>query len=261
MTTQTQLEITWDGPVKGLAEHRVSLAAFGPALGLLVTAARRIASNAITNAMEPADTGRLAVAAKNLDIEITGIIEGSGGFSTLLTFDSPGSTQVEMFNQLAENVGIELVESIKAESEGTHRNAAVRNYLQALPQALTHQKYNLHDNGRVIRDVRIGKMDLPKLLAQPLPVFLEVQGRIAGVGFDPRWEVKVRGEGINQVVASATEPQVNTALEIRSSGVRALAISSAAGTRLLVLEDKDKQERPSLDQIFDKWDVTFRALA
>lgn len=262
MADRTELKITWDGPVKGLEAHRVSLSSFGPALALLVAAARRIASNTITNAVEPAESGRLAAAAKNLDIEISGVIEGSGGFDALLTFEAPNTLQAEMFNQFAESVGIELLESIRAESEGKQRNAAVRKYLQALPQELTRQEYNLHEAGRSIRDVRIGKMDLPKLLAEPLPSLVETKGRITGVGFDPRWEVKVKGEGVNQVTAMATENQVNKALEMRTRDVRALVVSSATGNRLLVIEDEEMQKnRPTLDQIFDRWDATFRTLA
>jgi hypothetical protein len=262
MTGQTQLEITWDGPVNGLESHRISLSAFGEALSCLVAAARRIASNAISNAVEPAESGRLAAAAKNLDIEIAGVIEGSGGFSTLLTFQIPGSSQVEMFNLLAENVGRELVESIKSEAAGTHRNAAVRKYLQALPPALTFQNYNLHENGRSIADVTLGKMNLPALLVDPLPALIEIQGRVTGVGFDPKWEVKVREEGASQVTAAATEKQVNRALDMRSADVSALVVSSADGNKLVVLENESTRvDRPSITGIFDKWDATFRALA
>lgn len=262
MADRTELKITWDGPIKGLDKHRVSLNAFSLALVQLVAAARRIASNLPTNAAEPAESGRLAAAARNLGIEITGIVEGSSGINALLTFEAPNSSQVEMFSEFAESVGIELVESIRAESEGKQRNAAVRKYLQALPEQLTRQEYNLSDSGRSIRDVLVGKMDLPKLMLEPLPSLIETHGKITGVGFEPKWEVKVKGEGGNQVTAVATEKQVNMALDMRPREVRALFISNAAGNRLLVIEDKKMQtRRPTLDQIFDKWDATFRALA
>jgi len=262
MADRTELKITWDGPIKGLEKHRLSLNAFSLALVQLIAAARRIASNIVTNAAEPAESGRLAAAARNLDIEITGIIEGSSGINALLTFEAPDTSQVEMFNEFAESVGIELLESIRAESEGKQRNAAVRKYLQALPEQLTRQEYNLSDNGRSIRDVLIGKMDLPKLMLEPLPLLIESQGKVTGVGFEPRWEVKVKGEGVNQVTAIATEQQVNMALDMRSRNVRALFVSSASGYRLLVIEDERMQrDRPTLDQIFDRWDATFRALA
>ena len=262
MTAQTQLKITWDGSVKGLEQHRVSLEAFGGALALLVAAARRIASNLLSNAAEPAQSGRLAAAAKNIDILITETVKGSGGFETVLEFDLGVFGQAELFNRLPENVGIELLAAIEAESAGTERNQAVRRYLQALPSGLTFQHYNLHENGRSIKDVKVGKMDLPKLLAEPLPAFVPVDGRVTGVGFEPRWEVKVRGENGNQVTAVANEKQVNQALALRSEPVRALALTSEAGSRLLMLEQGEAaRPKSNIVDIFDRWDATFRALA
>jgi hypothetical protein len=262
MAARTELEITWDGPIRGLDAHRVSLTAFGPALDLLMKAARRIASQRLTDALEHADTGRLASSAKNLDIEITGVREGSAGFSTLITFEPPNSSQATLFNELPERVGVELLEAIESEARGDHRSAAVRNYLRALPRELTKQVYNLHENGREIRRVDIGALALPDQ-EEALPAFIEAEGRISGVGFDPgRWEVKVKGEEGAQVIASATQAQVDTALEMRSQNMRVLALTSAAGTKLLVLETEEMgRKRASLEDIFDKWDEAFRALA
>ena len=262
MTSQIQLKITWDGPVKGLEQHRVSLEAFGGALALLVAAVRRIASNLLSNAAEPAQSGRLAAAAKNVDILITETVKGSGGFETILEFDLPVSAQAELFSRLPENVGIELLAGIEAESAGTERNLAVRRYLQALPSGLTFQHYDLHENGRSIKNVKVGRMDLPKLLSEPLPSLFPVDGRVTGVGFEPRWEIKVRGENGSQVTASASEKQVNHALALRSEPVHALALNSEAGSRLLVLHrGAAVRPKPDVADIFDRWDATFRALA
>jgi hypothetical protein len=235
---------------------------FGPALDLLMKAARRIASQKLTDALEPVDRGRLAASAKNLDIEITGVKEGSSGFSTLITFEAPDTSQVLLFSQLPEHVGLELLEAIESEAKGNHRNTAVRNYLKSLPKQLTKQVYNLHENGRAIRRVDIGSVSLPEQ-ESPLPAFIKAQGKISGVGFEPgRWEVKVKGEEGTQVTALATETQVNRALEMRAQPVRLLALSSAAGTKVLVIENEEvRTNRPSLSDIFDKWDATFRALA
>jgi hypothetical protein len=259
---RTELDITWDGPVKDLAENRVSLSAFGPALELLMRAAQRIASQKLTAALEPAETGRLVSSAKNLDIEIAGVKKGSGGFSTVISFEAPNSSQAVLFDELAASVGVELLESIESEARGEHRNAAVRNYLKALPKALTKQIYDLHENGREVRRIDIGTVSLPEQ-EQPLPTFIEAEGRISGVGFDPgRWEVKIKGEEGAQVTASATETQVNRAFEMRSQNVRVLALASADGTKLLVLENEEmRRKRPTLNDIFDEWDATFRAPA
>ena len=262
MAANAELAITWDGPVKGLAAHRVSLNEFGDALTALVAAARRIASNLVMNAAEPAESGRLAALAKHIDIEIAGVVKGSGGFTTFLTLENPASPQAEMLNRLVGNVGRELLESIEAESSGTQRNAAVRKYLQYLPKALTHQVYDLREDGQSLKTVTIGKMNLPALMMDPLPSLVEMNGRIGGVGFEPRLEVRLRGEGGQQMVATATDKQVSQALDMRSQESRALAISDSGGTRLVLLERQPTDRKKlTLDEIFDQWDETFRALA
>ena len=262
MTARTELEIVWDGPVKGLADHRVSLTMFGQALDLLMKAARRIASQKLTDALEPADTGRLASSAKNLDIEITAVKQGSGGFATFLTFEIPDSSQALLFNQLPESVGIELLDAIHSEANGTHRNSAVRNYLKALPKELTRQTYRLHENGRPIRNVEVSKLQLPEQQS-PLPAFVLAEGRVAGVGFDPgRCEVRIKGEDGFQLSAAATARQVDQALGLRSQNVHVVAVTTAAGARLLTIEtDTMRVKRPSLDDLFDQWEETYRALA
>lgn len=260
MAARTELEIVWDGPVKGLEAKRVSLTHFGQALDLLMKAARRIASQKLTNALEDTKVGRLAAASQNLDIEIDGIKKASSGLSTVITFDIADATQSVLFNQLPELVGLELLDAIEAESRGIHRNTAVRTYLGALPRSLSRQEYNLYENGRSVRRVEIAHLDLPEV-PEPLPMLVQVNGRITGVGFDPgKWEVKVKGS--EQVVAIASEEQVNTALNLRAEEVRTLSVRDAESTRLLVIELNDNRyRRPSLEDIFDKWDATFKALA
>lgn len=264
MAGGSTLRVVWDGAVPGLSEHHVSISQFGPALTQLVAAARRIASNNVTAALEPADTGRLANTAKNLDIQIVEVIEGSGGFAMEITFDSPGQ-QDSLFETMAEKVGLELLESIEAESKGILKNAAVRRYLQALPRGLTRQSYSLTDKRGVVREVQLGNVTLAPPV-QDLPSLVEISGRVAGVGFPPgTTEVKIKAEGVVQMTASATEKQVARALQLRSGEVRSLAVSSADGLRLLVLEpsefSRSARAARANQAIFDKWSETFQELA
>ena len=263
MAARTELKIVWDGPVKGLDVHRVSLTKFGPALGLLMTAARRIASQKLQDAAEPTRVGRLLKAAENLDIELGETVKGSGGFATVITFEAPDTAQSLMFNQIPELVGKELLESIKSEASGTHRNSHVRNYLRSLPKELTRQDYDLHENGRSILHVELRSVSLPEEINEPLPELRKMRGRVTGVGFDPgRFEVKIRGEDGSQVTAFSTEAQVLDALAMRAGEVDALTLASADGNKLIMLENEFKQtKRPTLDDIFLKWGDTYRALA
>jgi len=258
----TQLKIVWSGPLKSLEEHRVSLSAFGEALKLLLVAARRIASNIVSEAVSPAETGRLASEANQIDIEIGGILEGSSGISALMTFQRPGDQQQPLFNQLTENVGIVLLEAIDAERQGHLSNKSVRYYLQALPSVLTSQRYDLHENGRKIKSVSFGSMKLPDSILE-LPSVSEIKGRVIGVGFEPgKPEVRIKSEEI-QISIPATSKQVEQALDFRTSTVRALWLKNGVKSKLLRLEEADLPwYRPDADvHVYGKWDVLFRRLA
>jgi hypothetical protein len=263
MAEQVQLDITWDGPVSGLAEHRLSLSAFGPALEKLLMAAKRIASNLVTNAGEPSETGRLAKLAHAIDIEVKGVKEGSSGIASLLTFDAPVSYQPTLFGSLPERTGTELLDAIQAESQGQFRNNLVRHFLRALPPGLSKQNYRLYEGNRIIREVQLGQVKLPEGMLD-LPYLEEVVGMVTGVGFDPgRDEVRIRTDNATHVTAIAVSEQVENALTLRHEKVRALLLHSEIGSKLLTLEDNDAR-RPAYSEekyIFDRWDAAFRVLA
>ena len=263
MITQTQLEIIWDGPIPSLNEHRVSLSLFGPALNNMLTAVRRIASNMVSSALEPAETGRFAKEAHQIDVEIDAVVGSSGGVAAVLTFQSP-DLQQPLFNQLTEAVGTEFLESVISESQGFIKNSAVRNYLHSLPPALTSQRYHLHDNGRTIKTVQIGAMNLARLELD-LPELKQIVGRIIGVSFSPApHEVRVtETQSARITTASSSARQVEQALELRELEVRATVLSSPVGDRLLSLEDASlpKSRADAGYFLFKKWEKALKELA
>src|SRR5437762_775158 len=110
----TQLEIKWEGDAPGLAEHRLSLGAFGTPLTLLLAAVRRIASNTISMATDEKTTGRFADAARQLDVQIEKVIEGSSGISGICAFDPmPGAQAFLFFRDLVEQTTITLLTAIE----------------------------------------------------------------------------------------------------------------------------------------------------
>jgi hypothetical protein len=264
MATSIQLDITWDGPVAGVAEHRLSLTAFGPALDKLLTAAKRIASNTVTKAAEPSETGRLAKLAHGIDIQIAGVVGNSTGVQGLLTFDAPANYQDRLFFSLPERTGLELLEAIESENAGESRNVAVRNFLRALPPGLSRQRYFLHENGRVIKDLELGAVKVPEGMLS-LPYLQEIVGMVSGVGFDPgKSEVRLKTDEPANVTMMATEQQVNNALVLRHEKIRALLLhSEVIGNKLLTLVSEDSP-RPSYsdeEYIFEKWERTLQELA
>src|SRR5213076_1312130 len=100
MAKNTQLEIVWTGQIQSLIEHRISLGAFADPLSNLLAAARRIASNMVGDALEePANVGRLAKEAHQIDIEIDAVIGSSAGVSTVMTFQAE-NTQQPLFDDM-----------------------------------------------------------------------------------------------------------------------------------------------------------------
>lgn len=159
-----ELRIVWDGDVPGIAEHRLSIAAFGDALNLLLIAYRRIASNMISAAQEYAEVGRLHNLANLLDVEIAAIEGSSTGILAHGTYRQEAQEQIAFFPpDIPERAGIELIKAIEQESKGQPYNTSVRKFLAALPQGLTRQRYELNDErGQQLHaPIVLGHMNLP----------------------------------------------------------------------------------------------------
>jgi hypothetical protein len=172
----------------------------------------------------------------------------------MLTFQSPDEQQ-PLFNLLTETVGIELLEAIEAETQGHLKNSAVRRYLKVLPYGLVSQTYHLHENGRSIKKIRVGAMNLPDPTLD-LPSLEEIVGKVAGVGFDPGPnEIRLKSDA-SQVTLLATPEQVQQALDLRNAPVRAIALCDITGSRRLIwMEDSTlPRYRPDPEYfLYGKW--------
>lgn len=265
-----RLKIQWDGDVRGLAEHRLSLAAFGDSLSYLLRALRRIATQLVSNAVGaemPKRGGRWAELARHLDIEIARLEEGSAGISALVTFEQPPQPELPFILDLADRATNELLESIETESKHVPRNWAVRTYLASLPKGVNKQLYELYPNGAAepSKRVVIGHVELPDIPLD-LPSFLELEGDLIGVGFDPgRSEVRLKGEA-STVALDANEQQVNTALNMRNRTIRVLGVQDGKRARLLRItlasSARYKVTPEAVEEnIYRKWSGVFARLS
>jgi hypothetical protein len=260
-----ELKIVWDGDVPGLDKHRLSLGAFGEPLTTLLQALRRIASNIVGNAIEdqPAEVGRLASEARQLDIEITNLAQSSSGVDCEIAVRTPPRETIPMFQYLPRMAGMELLEAIDSERNGTPKHAQVRKYLRTLPFGLVRQLYLLRENGAEIKKVEFGSM----VLAEPnlkAPHLTELRGYVIGVGFEPgRNEIRIKTETSPNLVFSATPQQVEKALSLREGQVKILAVAQDDRSRLLrIQEGRYPWPRASRDEaVFDKWNGLLTRLA
>jgi hypothetical protein len=259
-----KLKIVWEGNVPGLAEHRLSLDAFGQALQQLLIAYRRIASNMLAQA--DSSTGRLHTLAKDFDLELEQIAEGSSGIVAACAIHSePSSPYFEMLDSLTTRAADALLTDIEAEAHGEFRNASVRNYLRALPDGVTGQKYVFIDNGGS-REIAIGSMRLPEGPTE-MPVLHERLYAIVGVGFEPG-ESFVRLKGAEETITcEATVPQVTKALALRFGSVYAQIVRQKGRKARLLRIRRAGEELPRLtpeqeeEMVFGKWDELLRRLA
>jgi hypothetical protein len=265
-----ELKIHYEGDVPGIAEHRLSVSAFGEPLSQLLSTLRRIATQMVRMAVEGErpKVGRFADLGRSLDIEITHINGNSLGIESVISFRPPIQPQAMLpyWDNLPERAGVELLDAIERECRGELANAGIRSYLAMLPPGITRQEYNFHANGRPIKEVRVGAIKLTSMPSE-LPYLQELTGNIVGVGFDPgRSEVRVKPEGGNVANISATNEEVDRAIDVRHEKVRTLAIHTSKGMRLISLK-RASEPRAAFDpetarrQIDERWREVLRELA
>jgi hypothetical protein len=259
----TELKIKWQGVAPGVPEGRLSLGAFSEPLTILLASLRRIATNLVGDAVEGKNIGRFANAARQLDIEITDLVRESSGFDSVITLTPSVGENLPLFQELTQQAGFQLLDSIDSERRGVLRNASVRNYLRALPQGISHQTYTLHDNGTVLKQVSFGSVELSEVPGD-LPCVVHYIGNVIGVGFEPgRPEVRIKTDAATTVTLAATQKQVDVALGLRFDKIRAVAVDQGGSRRLLILQEVNRPiNRSTRDAaIFDRWEGVLRRLA
>jgi len=262
MTVPTELKIKWEGVAPGLADKRLSLSAFGEPLTILLAALRRIATNLVGDALEDRNVGRFADVARKLDIEIFDLVKESSGFDSVITLTPASGENLPLWDFLPENAGTQLLDAIDAERKGILRNSNVRKFLRALPLGVARQTYQLHRNGQILKEVSFGDMDI-SVLAPELPCIQSYVGKVVGVGFEPgRPEVRIKNDE-SSITFSATARQVDAALEMRYSTVRAVGVIHGSSHRLLILQESHLPIYRSSRQVavYGRWHEVLRRLA
>lgn len=264
-----ELKIRWDGNVPGLADHRLSIGAFGEALPLLLAAARRIATQIVQTATEgeAPETGRFANLARILDIEIVSIEGNSTGVNALVSFQGGGANVNPAFLDLPTRTTTALLDAIASESDRRPANSAVRKYLRMLPGGLREQVYEVFEGGASLKRVELKDVSIAEL-PEPLPAITQYEGVVLGVGFEPgKYEVRIKTDSNTTFILLSPPEAVDRAIEYRNQRVRALCVQQDERRgRLLMLNratDPPFQFSPEQveTQIFRRWDTLLRELA
>ncbi len=266
----TRLKIIWDGDVKGLDQHRVSVDAFGVPIFRLLKLVRRIASNIVTKAIPSSERtlqGRYAEVARKMDIEIAGVEQGSGGLAFVIDYVPPPMDQGHLFGDLATRAAIEFCDSIEMESKGIPKDSNVRDWLYSLPSGLTSQKYQVEDEtGKELHPpVIITNVQLAEK-PQEMPHLAKNTGSVVALGFEPgKEEVRVKKDDGGTVTLFATSDQVLKAWQLRDARVRVMFVKSK-NRRLLSIQNAEDEEFTPTDELVDKhifqrWQVLLHRLA
>jgi len=266
-----ELTILFDGNSEALREHRLSVAELGKPLQLLLAALQRTASGIIRQATDDSygeHGGRVAAAAKRLDIQIAAVADGCVQLHTALVQQPAlGENLTIPGLDLPEAALVRLLEDLEAEASGQSRNAAARKYLRALPPTVTKQQYIARHGDVVVREVTLGQINaLPAVATAPR--ISRVVGFVSAVGLETDHEtITIKGDDGKQTF-TGTAALVDRALSLRNVPVRATAVSDVPGAtraRLLRLDatDADVAGTPDarLGYIADKWKDALALLA
>ena len=267
----TKIELRFEGDAPGLAEGRLSLGAFLPALGELLTALRRIGSNIIVDATGDPDHGgkggRIHKQAEVLDLEIGEVSHNCLLIDTTTTARPKIGESRSLFDDLPERAGDELLASIEAESAGRQRNHRVRQYLDALPRGISEQRYRLLVNGAEKRVVTVGLVK-PAEVSAVLPGLRDFVARASGVIFDgTQPQIRLTDSDGGHKWHRASAAHVQTVLSNRDQALRVLVLYGAEqSSRILRLAVGDQQlpvpgPEAKRRRLFVDWDGVLRRLA
>jgi hypothetical protein len=261
-----KLIIKFDGDARGLADKRLSLSEFSRALGELLKAYRRTASNLLVHATgeTASSTGRLHRLAEQLDLEIETIV-GNSVQPVFVATQAPLGLQELLIQDLAPQALDRLLNDIDQEQQGRAQSKVARDYLDSLPKTVTSQSYTLRVGDKDVRTVTFGVPTLVELPGE-LPRLFREAGQVVGVGFSPGEPyVELTSTSRSKpIVCRAPTELVDLALTLRGKPVEFMAVGSDR-FRLLWIRDASQPFQPlepadRLARIHKDWSETLTEL-
>lgn len=265
------LKIHFEGDVPGIQEHRLSVAAFGEVLLHLRQALRREVSNIHAKAEDEAprsSTGRVHRWAEDVDLEVARVGKGSLGLE-LHARHGAGRGRNMVLPTIAHAAMLRavttVVDDMEQESRGHPTSTVARDTLAKMPPGLTLQRYEVWDDDKKVKEAVVQRVERVDETA-PLRGLVDVTGFVVGVAFPPGEPcVHVRGDDDVVVKATASPEQVEQALAMRESRVRAVIVDDRP-RRLLWIRKVDQSQKfqddaERTDHVFRRWADLLEVLA
>jgi len=272
MPGETKLTIVWDGLVPGLADHRLSLAAFAQSLKELVFTIRRIASDldrdfdrdAIGRPSFGGGVGRNTKEASLLDVQIAAL-SGSSPVTLECTVVPMTQPPYPLLANLGDRAVERFLSDIEMEANGKPTHFKVRQFMRSLPAGLALQKYTAALESGEKRTIEIGAV---RLVEEPraLPHLIRFEGAVSAVAFEEMY-IRFRAQEGDAVTCAASAQQIDDAVNLRDATVSVLAVNSGEGRmRLLRIvrisgEPAMASAARRLEQIIADWDPLLAILA
>lgn len=265
-----EFRIRFDGNASGLAEHRLSIAEFGPAMVKLLAAVRLAAQEAAGGKANANQRYKASKIGKQFDLQLATITDGCVNLSFLIVPFAIGSgidAVSDDFNRVAEKTAELVVRDLDAEWNSTSPtgNLAVRRFFESLPAGVQQQEYGAYSGGRLIRKTELVARESNDMARVEVPRLADIQGRIFGVRFDPpRIDIRDAAGAIHR--CRSTSNLIQTALDLRENPVAAKVLVRRDGVRLLILRGAGARVFvPTANErrkhLYTKWDGTLRKLA
>lgn len=259
-----KLKIAFDGNVPGIAEHKLDLASFGPALAALSDGLRRTAAGLVNEALEPQRRGPIA---KRAELHVYLDSVGAGSLEVDMSVEPPlGGLgyNLDLIEELPVRAVKQFLGAVQEESKGVLKNAFARKFLRALPPGITHQRYSAYVGGGKVLDFDIGTFALAEE-PQDLPALVRTTAKVVAVIFEPALEVRLDVGGV-RLACSATPNLVDLALRLRDNEVLIVATVTGGRGRLIWLDLPERLPPvPSANEraqhLLTRWEETLERLS
>ena len=224
-----ELAIAFDGDLESLRQHRLSLAAFGKSLTLLLAGLRQAAKKTERGVVIDLELQRVDTGSSDPVFVVSASLRADNVFPSLQGF---------MANEAASNAAQSFVRDVEREAKGERVSVAARRYLAALPSQIKKQRYAVRRDGVDIYVAPISNVIIAHEVEPDLDRLRTVECTVLGVHFAPaapRVELLVDGK---QQWCEATLEQVESALAMRANHVYATIVGRHPSWHLVALRDR-----------------------
>lgn len=280
-----EIEIRFDGTAEGLAEHRLSLAAFRDALDGLLLAIRQSADleNAGDLPPTPDDDASTRRRQKSIgrvfDVQIERITGGSLGLVCRIV--AMGIAAVgdndQFYGRLAERTAVRFVRDVRdahqvnggrrIQKGSTGVNPGVERFLLALPAGVAHQDIRATSGGREIERASLQWRDPDMFQRVEAPGLRDFRGEVVGTKFERQKErVVIKDATGEEHLCRASRDQIRAAHSLIDVEVDFKLLVTAKFKRLLTMRPVGVPQRvPTADEqhrhVMEVWGETLRRLA